>query len=51
MSLALCISILFIPLLQVENGAQLLNITPLFLSFNLALAPVIVIFPLTSMNA
>ena len=32
MSLALCISVLFISLLQLINGAQFLNITPLFLS-------------------
>ena len=30
MSLALSISVLFISLLLEENGAQLLNITPLF---------------------
>ena len=32
MSLALSISVLFISLLQLVNGAQLLNITPLFRS-------------------
>ena len=32
MSLALSISILFISLLQLINGAQFLNINPLFLS-------------------
>ena len=32
MSIALCISVLFILLLQLVNGAQFLNITSLFLS-------------------
>ena len=56
MSLALCISVLFISLLQVLNGAQFLNITPLFLSSACLAAasspaPVIVILPLTSIYA
>ena len=55
-SLALSISVLFISLLQLVNGAQFLNITPLFFpSSHLAAgatpAPVIVILPLTSMFA
>ena len=32
-SLALSISVLFISLLQLRNGAQFSNITPLFLSY------------------
>ena len=56
MSLALSIFVLSISLLQLVNGAQLLNITPLFLSsacFAAASshAPVIAILPLTSMYA
>ena len=56
MSLALCISVLIISLLQVLNGAQFLNITPLFLSSACLAAasspaPVIVILPLTSIYA
>ena len=55
-SLALSISVLFISLLQLTNGAQFLNIAPLFLSsacLAAASAPalVIVILPLTSMYA
>ena len=47
---------LFISLLQVLNGAQFLNITPLFLSSACLAAasspaPVIVILPLTSIYA
>ena len=50
MSLALSISVLLISLFQLVNGAQLLNVTPLFLSSTgisvaLASAPVIVILP------
>ena len=49
-------SVLFILLMHLVNGAQFLNITPLFLSSaRLAAAsspaPVIVIVPLTSMYA
>ena len=55
-SLALSISILFISLLQLVNGAQFLNIPPLYLSSNLLTAassftPVVAILPLTSMYA
>ena len=55
-SLALCISVLFISLLQLINGAQLLNITPFVLSSaclatTSAPGPVIVIVPLTSKYA
>ena len=53
---ALTVWVLFISLMQSVNGAQFLNITPLFLSFNpfaasFAPAPVIVTVPLTSMYA
>ena len=55
-SLALSISVLFISVLQLINGAQFLNITPLYLSSACltaasAPAPVIVILLLTSMYA
>ena len=54
-SLAISISVLFISLLQLRNGAQSLNIRPLFLSSSClaatAPAPVIVTLPLTSMYA
>ena len=53
---ALSISVPFILLMHLVNGAQFLNITPLFLSSNrfaasLSHSPVIVIVPLTSMYA
>ena len=56
MSLSLSIFTLFISLLQLVNGAQFLNITPLFLSFVCLVAassptPVIIILPLTSIYA
>ena len=56
MPLALSISGLLISLLQLVNGTQFLNITPLFLSSACLAAasfpaPVIVIHPLTSMYA
>ena len=41
-------SVLFILLMQLVNGAQFLNVTPLSLSSASSLAPVIVIVPLTS---
>ena len=49
-------SVLFILLMHLVNGAQFLNITPLFLSSNRfvgssSLAPVIVIVPFKSMYA
>ena len=49
-------SLLFILLMHLINGAQILNIAPLFLSsarlpVASSLAPVIVIVPLTSMYA
>ena len=54
MPLALSISVLFISLLELTNGAQFLNITRLFLSSAclgaaLSDSQVIVILPLTSM--
>ena len=56
MSLALSICVLSISLMQLVNGAQFLNATPLsFSSARLAAAlspaPVIVIFPLTRIYA
>ena len=56
MSLALSVSILFISLLQLINGAQFLNVTPSFLSSSSLpgasyLAPVVIIFPLTTIYA
>ena len=56
MPLALSISILFISLLQLINGVQFLNITPLFISSaciaaESSPAPVIVFLPLTGMHA
>ena len=56
MSLALSISVPFISLLQLADGAQFLTIMPLFLSsacLAVASSPaqVIVILPLTSMYA
>ena len=47
-------SVLFIPFMHLANGAQFLNITPLFLSSNCfaassSPAPVFVIVPFTSM--
>ena len=51
MSLALSISVLFISLLQLVNGAQLLNITPLFRSsacFAATSSPALVIVILSS---
>ena len=56
MSLALSISTLFISILQLINGTQFSNITPLFLSSTFlaaALHPaqVILVLPLTSMHA
>ena len=55
-SLALSISVLFISLLQLVNGGQFLNITPLFLSSDCLAeasspAPVISIVPLTIIYA
>ena len=52
MSLAFPICVLLISLIQLVNGAQFLNIAPLFLSSACLaaasfLAPTIVIFPLT----
>ena len=49
-------SVLFILLMHLVNGAQFLNITPLFLSSNRFVAssfpaPVIVMVPFTSMYA
>ena len=56
MSLVLSVCVLFISLVQLVNGAQFLNDTPLSLSSAclaaaLSPAPVIVIFPLTRMHA
>ena len=56
MSLALSICVLLISLMQLVNGAQFLNATPLSLSSAclaaaLSPAPVIVIFPLTRIYA
>ena len=56
MSLALSICLLLISLIQLINGAQFLNITPLFLSSACLAAasfpaPAIVIFPLTRIYA
>ena len=56
MSWALSISVPFILLMDLINGAQFLNITPLFLSSDCfaassSPAPVIVIVPLISMYA
>ena len=56
MPLALSISMLFISLLQLINGVQFLNITPLFISSaciaaESSPAPVIVFLPLTGMHA
>ena len=53
-SCAISISVPFILLMHLLNGAQLLNITSVFLSSNrftasLSPAPLIVIVPLTSM--
>ena len=55
-SWALSLSVLFILLMYLVNGAQFLNITPLFLSYNcfavsLSPASVIAIVPFTSMYA
>ena len=46
---ALCIWVLFILLMRLVNGAQILNITFLFLLFGAAAVPVLLtdIFPLT----
>ena len=56
MSLALSICVLLILLMQLVNGAQFLNITPLSLSSArlaaaLSRAQVIVIFPFTRIHA
>ena len=56
MSLALSICVLLISLIQLINGAQFLNITPLFLSSACLAAasapvPAIVFFPLTRIYA
>ena len=56
MSLALSVSVFFISLMQLVNGAQFLNATPLslssaYLAAASASSPVIVIFPLTSIYA
>ena len=56
MSLALSICVLFISLMQLVNGAQFLNATPLSLSSArlaaaLSAAPVIFTFPLTRIYA
>ena len=55
-SLALCICVLFISLMQLVNGAQFLNATPLSLSSAClaaasSSAPAIVVFPLTKIYA
>ena len=53
MYFALSISLLFILLMQLVNGAQFLNITFLLVLFTAAPAPAVllsVIFPLTSIN-
>ena len=55
-SCVLSMSVLFILLMHLVNGAQFLNITPLFLSSKFLAAascpsPVIVIVPLTNMYA
>ena len=56
MSLALSTCVLFISLMQLVNGVQFLNVTPLSLSSSCLAAasaplPVIVIFPLTRIYA
>ena len=56
MSLALSICVLLISLIQLINGVQFLNTTPLFLSSACLAAasspaPAIVIFPLTRIYA
>ena len=56
MSLALSTCVSFIMIMQLGNGAQLLNNTPLYISSArlgaaLSPAPVIVIFPVTRIYA